>query len=171
MRIAFSVFLLLGTISMCRVDLVSGLKVSADGQPPREKNLAIRGLEIATGDDGRSVLRNDKEMHREPRGVFDRLAAFLRRAPKTSKMDPRGAEDALTHVRAVVDRGGMSSTKFTPGQVKALKRYRAEKPVNWFELAYYLHFTLGLSMAAFIMWGAYYHGWRPYMISGPHRNP
>uniref|UniRef100_M4BPG6 Uncharacterized protein n=1 Tax=Hyaloperonospora arabidopsidis (strain Emoy2) TaxID=559515 RepID=M4BPG6_HYAAE len=112
---------------MCSVDLVSGLRVSADGQPPQERNLAICGPEIATGDDGRLVLKNDKEMHREPRVVFDRLAAFLRRAPKTGKMDPRGAEHALTHMRAIVDRGGMSSTKLTPEQKSLIQSGHARR--------------------------------------------
>ncbi|OWZ14767.1 RxLR effector protein [Phytophthora megakarya] len=120
----------------------------------------------------KSTADNDEARAGAIANAVTKLKSLLRITPKNmqaAKNNPKGANEAITHVNTIIGKG-KTSTELTPQKVKALETYAKSNPDKWYAMAYYLNYVFGIGLVAFLLYGTFYLGWRPLGLGGPRVN-
>ncbi|KAE8878809.1 hypothetical protein PF010_g9923 [Phytophthora fragariae] len=91
------------------------------------------------------------------------------RATPLSEEEERGAKQAVSKVSSLL---GLNKgpTRLTQAKLDRLQTYAKSNPDKWYAMAYYLTYTVGVALTAFIAYGYLFLGWRPATMGSPRAN-
>ncbi|KAG6604602.1 RxLR effector protein [Phytophthora cinnamomi] len=91
------------------------------------------------------------------------------KAARLSEEEERGAKQALSKVTSLL---GLKKgpTKLTQAKLDRLQTYAKSNPDKWWMMTYYVTYTLGIALTAYIAYGFLFLGWRPATMGSPRAN-
>ncbi|GMF59379.1 unnamed protein product [Phytophthora fragariaefolia] len=91
------------------------------------------------------------------------------KAVHLSDDEERGAKQAVSKVTSLLGLN-KGSTRLTQDKLDKLQTYARDNPDKWYAMTYYLTYTLGIALTAFMAYGFIFLGWRPATMGSPRAN-